>query len=43
MLAISVWTAIKNAISFIDDRDLVSLRVPATQEQICRSLFPEAF
>jgi len=41
MLAISVWTAIRNAL-FAAGRGPIQLRVPATQEQAALNLFPEA-
>lgn len=34
LLAISVWTAVKNALSYSKSRKKISLKIPATQEQI---------
>ncbi len=34
ILGISVWLAIKNALSFLSDGEIVDLKIPATQEQV---------
>jgi xanthine dehydrogenase large subunit len=41
MLAISVWTAIRHAL-FSAKKGAIDLRVPATQEQVAKNLYPEA-
>ncbi|MGZ3722763.1 MAG: molybdopterin cofactor-binding domain-containing protein, partial [Bdellovibrionales bacterium] len=41
MLAISVWTAVRNAL-FSARKGAIQLRVPATQEQVAMNLYPEA-
>ena len=34
LLAISVWTAVKNALGYATKKQIVPLRIPATQEHI---------
>lgn len=36
MMAIAVWAAAKNALSYISDKELVDLKLPATGEEILR-------
>ena len=38
LLAVSVWTAIKNAISYLNKKKTVPLSIPATQEHIYTSM-----
>ena len=34
LLAVSVWTAVKNALSYVQKQKMINLKIPATQEQI---------
>lgn len=43
LLALSVWTAIRDAISAVRGDAGVSLAIPATSERVLRALTPEAF
>lgn len=43
LLAISTWTAIRDAVMSVRANELVPLQIPATSEQILRALSPEDF
>ncbi len=45
LLAISVWTAIQNALSYLPDYEekFPNLPIPATQEEVLRKIYPEEF
>ena len=38
MLAISIWTAVKNALAYVDSQQKANLSLPATGEEILRCL-----
>lgn len=43
LLAISVWTAIRDAVMSVRSNEIVPLGVPATSEKILRAMTPESF
>ena len=43
LLAISVWTAVKHALSFVSGRQVPQLNLPATNEEVLRRLSEYAF
>jgi len=45
LLAISVWTAIQNGLTYLDQysKKYPRLRIPATSEEVLRNIYPESF
>lgn len=43
LLAISVWSAINNALTYLRRRDYPQIKIPATSEEILRAIYPEQF